>query len=504
MRNVKEFASVWMLLTVVVMVSGLCSIPTVVEAQNNTVWTLNGGVATLAGSPAFIDASVLAGTGGHSDICAKLNAALLSLANTPPGAVIDARGITSSSYLTCPVLNGVATTPWVYGASTANNPATILLPGQTITIQGPWILPSGTRLVGPTSNSNLSTLSPFANDSTNSMIEMGSSSVCGSSPCSGISIEHMRLQANSLALGGIYNGYATSSTLESSYVNDVSISGFGATMPMGTVYSGLVVDVGAADSGPYSNLYFTATASSNCSNYACPPTACIKINAQTRGIHGITCSAYSNSQPGLPDAAIYLDASGNTIEDVHVEGFYDAVVVGDNANHQNAQVSGNTLLNINAASGKGPVFNTVHICAGFTVTNTACSSTLSPPPIGDLALFGIRMVPGQYYAGTPIRDDLNGVNVNTPGQVNTAANVGMYILGEQVENSVQHSRFTTAFMGLNQSSTPVPVPSWGVGTSSAPSGCNSTNMVGSLYSNTTGGPKTTIYVCTVSGWVPIA
>jgi hypothetical protein len=196
-------------------------------------------------------------------------------------------------------------------------------------------------------------------------------------------------------------------------------------------------------------------------------------------------------------------AANDTIEDVHVEGFYDAVVVGDNANNQNAQVSGNTLLNINAASGKGPVFNTVHICAGVAVPNTACNTTTGTPPM-DLALFGIRMVPGQFYAGTPIRDDLNGVNVNTPSANNIPASVAMYILGEQVQNSAQHSRFSTAFTGLTQSSTPtpLPVPSWGVGTSPAPTGgCNG---IGSLYSNTTGGAKSTIYVCTATGWVPIA
>ena len=124
----------------------------------------------------------------------------------------------------------------------------------------------------------------FAVDGTNSMIEMGSASLCSSSPCSGISIEHLRLQVNSFAIGGIYNGYATSpSTFESNYVNDVDVSNFGATSTSGsTIFAGLVVDISAADSGPYSNLYLVASQSCGGGTLTCPPTACVEINTQTR------------------------------------------------------------------------------------------------------------------------------------------------------------------------------------------------------------------------------
>jgi hypothetical protein len=70
----------------------------------------------------------------------------------------------------------------------------------------------------------------------------------------------------------------------------------------------------------------------------CQQTACVKIQAQTRGLHNLTCTSNSNTanQGGgeWPSAAIYLDSYNTTIENVHVEGFYDAIVVGDFADGQ--------------------------------------------------------------------------------------------------------------------------------------------------------------------------
>lgn len=291
------------------------------------------------------------------------------------------------------------------------------------------------------------------------------------------------------------------STLESSYLDDIDFSNVGAVPSSNQIVSGLVIDVGAADSGPYSNIVFNGSTSCGSSNsaFTCSLTACVRINTQTRGIHGITCEGHGVVGDQIPEAAIYLDGSNNTIEDVHIEGFYDGVVVGDQA-----KVSGNTLINISGAQGKGPLYNTVHICAGVMVTNTACSNTSSP--VGDLSLFGIRSAPNNIVA-TPVRDDLNGVNVNSSS---TNANVGMYILGEQVGSTgQQYSRFTTANVGLMQGSNPtaLPVPSWGVGTSSINPGtsCNTTNnLAGSLYSNTMGSSQSTIYVCSNGVWKPIA
>jgi hypothetical protein len=299
-------------------------------------------------------------------------------------------------------------------------------------------------------------------------------------------------------VGGIYNGYATSS-----YVDDIAITGVGAVSTSGPVVSGLVIDAGVTDSGPYSNILFNAslTCNSNSDMLTCPQTACVRINTQTRGIHGITCIGHSatGQLSYIPPAAIYLDGSNNTIEDVHAEGFYDAVVVGDEVNG----VSGNTLININGAAGNGPTYNSVHICAGNTVQHTACSN--NGGAVGDLGLFGIRIVPKNYVA-TPVRDDLNGVNVNS---ATPTANVAMYILGEQVgSSSGQYSRFTTANVGQTQgNNTVLSVPSWGVGIVSPPSGACS---AGSLYSNTTGQMhNTTVYVCTYgsngsTAWTPIA
>jgi hypothetical protein len=84
-----------------------------------------------------------------------------------------------------------------------------------------------------------------------------------------------------------------------------------------TTTTGLWIGPGAKNSGPYSNIYFLASA--NCgtgnaclhgTNCACQPTACVKIQAPTRGLHSITCVANSlppGQSPPLPDAAIYLE-----------------------------------------------------------------------------------------------------------------------------------------------------------------------------------------------------
>lgn len=146
----------WMLQVAIVVTCWLFGSSAPLQAQDNTVWTLSGGQNAFASSSAFIDASVLT-FNGATDICARLHQALISVGNSGAvSAVIDARGIDLvNSNLTCPELANVPVTPWVYGTSTTTTPSTILLPAMPITIQGPWILPNGTRLVGAGVNANL-------------------------------------------------------------------------------------------------------------------------------------------------------------------------------------------------------------------------------------------------------------------------------------------------------------------------------------------------------------
>jgi hypothetical protein len=58
-----------------------------------------------------------------------------------------------------------------------------------------------------------------------------------------------------------------------------------------------------------------------------------------------------------------VNASNNTIEDVHLETFYDGIQIGNVAS---PSVVGNVVVsNVDAANnGSGPVQNVVHICGG--------------------------------------------------------------------------------------------------------------------------------------------
>jgi len=120
---------------------GCCVLfPAAVNAQNyqgyNAVWGYSGcpgsetGTATCP-SGAFIDASVFTG-----DFCGQVHAALSeAVSNSLPAAVIDARGVTSTS---------CGSNPW----SSISIPSTVLLPAGTITVSRLWVLPSGTKIIG--------------------------------------------------------------------------------------------------------------------------------------------------------------------------------------------------------------------------------------------------------------------------------------------------------------------------------------------------------------------
>jgi hypothetical protein len=101
--------------------------------------TCNNGNLGVAGSSAFIDASKFIST-INPNICAVLKSILTSTSYPTTGAVIDARGISGTTALTC------TSSPWA--GITNPPPSTILLPAGTIVIPSTWTLPTGTHLVG--------------------------------------------------------------------------------------------------------------------------------------------------------------------------------------------------------------------------------------------------------------------------------------------------------------------------------------------------------------------
>jgi len=242
--------------------------------------------------------------------------------------VIDARGVRGATNLTC--THG---SPWTEGVNTVSLPSTILLPatgGATptpiiIPNSSPWILPANTHLIGEgdgtSGGSTTGTTIQAASGFSGSMIQFGSPScppVNGVPICTGISVENLTLDGQGQSA---VNGIANAFSQDGSYVNHVSLYQI-----LGT---GLQITASgssnANNSGPYSNITFDTGGSSGLASTVC---ASIYSVSGTHGIHGLNC----NSETNDANAAVLLDASNNSIQDVRIVGFYDGIRVGANYN----------------------------------------------------------------------------------------------------------------------------------------------------------------------------
>lgn len=349
--------------------------PGLVQAQiagNKAVYTSSGVCCTS--STAVVDASVLSG----SNLCEQIYNALQSVASSHGSAVVDARAV--NPIPAC----GSGETPWLKSGLNVITPATILLPAGTITISSPWIIPDGTKIIGQGTGSSASggTIIEAPMGFSGAMIEMGDSGVhCPASGhiCHGVSVEDLILDgAGQTGINGILN----TSSQELSYVNSVRLY-----QVMGV---GLEVSTNAQNSGPYSKITFdTGNVGPSGS------TACAEIVglSGTRGIHGLTCI----SETVAPQAAVYLDSSNNSIEDVIIEGFTDGIRVGSQAAaHSNVllNIDGDTVLITQTQA--PPSINVIH------VTNISS--------VSDLSMMGIR----NTGSGFTIRDDLTTTNLSDP------------------------------------------------------------------------------------------
>jgi hypothetical protein len=317
--------------------------------------------------------------------------------------------------------------------------------------------------------------------------------------CTGVSIEHLKLTGTT-ALNGIYNA----NSQDGSYVDDVNlyqIGGVGLTV----AGSSTGASSGAVNSGPYSNLYYVADPDATCSSNQCP--ACFLIQTQTRGLHDLTCIGTTTSNqitansPG--HAGIYINASNNTIENVHIEGFWDGVQIGG------SNAIGNVLVsNIGGLFGgrAGPTTNAVHICGPNSQENVGnCTGSVS-----DVNLFQITGDAEGGKCTATVLDDQTSTAIGPAGT--TTEFLGFYGLGEEVGGSaVQFSRLVTnpssslasgcTYSGGSYNLTITPTSTWSVG-SGAPNGVCTP---GALYSNVSGGMGKSVYVCTsASAWAPIA
>jgi hypothetical protein len=278
MKGDERSTNGWMSLVVgVVLIGWTFASPIRAEAQTgkNAVYDPNQNCCQK--SAAFIDASVFAQTG--SDLCKILNHILDPRNGILPsvGGVIDARGLPFTMPTTSMTCTSATPSPWA--GITSPPPSTILLPATTasapIVIPSTWTLPSNTHLIGEGDNISSSTTisttiqaGPSFSASTNT-IEFGSSSVCPSGGCTGISVENLTLDGQGQSINGISNALSQ----DSSYVNHVRLYQI-----LGT---GLSVSGNASNSGPYSNITFDTGANFSAAG------PCVNTNglSGTRGIH---------------------------------------------------------------------------------------------------------------------------------------------------------------------------------------------------------------------------
>jgi hypothetical protein len=417
------------------------SFSTQLHAQkgNNAVCTGSGTVPSWAAcSASILDATQFSG----ADVCAKIASAIS--AAPAVGAVIDARGVSPG---TC------ASVPW-NGTGSTPNPAVILLPAGTITIPSTWVLPNYTRVFGQgqrgspsASGTVIQGASTFSTGTP--MIEFGyiSSGSCASSPLFGISVQDVMLEGPSTgqSVVGILNQCAE----ELSFVSRVNFYQINGT-------SLEITSIHAQNSGPYSDL--TCSPGSGYSS----GTVCVDINGvgDTRGIHGLTATAPSGTSSG-PLAAVLLDSNNNTIEDAHFEGFQNGILVG-----ANASANSNALFNITGGTGAGPMNNVVEISNAHTVTDLSIMAVSSGG--------ATNSIEDQEYGSTAL---------SIPD-----AYVGLYAIGAQISASV-YSRFNTS----------PKAPGWLSGAVTVSGSCTPVAN-GTLYSNSSGGNGSSLYVCAGGTW----
>lgn len=417
------------------------------SAGNNAVY--GGGLSPIS-SGAFIDASLLTSPNSDANVCAKINDAL-SIA-PPSGAVIDARGVNG---LTCPPHD----TPWSYGGHAYSTPAVILLPSGTINISTGWVVPGHTRVIGgpdATANGTL-ILANSAYDTSGPMVQFCS----GTSNCAAVGLENLFLNGQDLPVTEIENDYAADSM---SYVDHVNLSHIGSTS-----IPGIGLKITASGSGTYSNIQCIDVSNGG---------TCVELMASnTGGLHGLTCT--NPNENGA--AAIRLDGSNNTIEDVHMEGFSFGIVVGGSA-----PAEGNTLSNINGSSGTGSMQDVIDISNFYTVS--------------DLTILGATSLSNNGNQVTTLLDDTvtSTVIPNGSGPAGEAS-LAKYVLGEQDANTLGYVRFTTAPVASGSAS----IATFAAGSTGPGLSCTGNN--GSIYVNTTGkaGGMDTLYVCAGGSWAPV-
>ena len=434
----------------------------------------------VTGSTAWVDLSAWWSVSGLGipDLCALIRTNVLtstygSMSFYPNGTVIDARGL---AYGVSGNPQQIACSVDPFGALAGPPPSTtILLPSGNILTTQTWTLPNNTRIVGDQQQTVIkavdpSTTVPFSGSY---IIEMGgvdatsNKNLCptvGSSPlCTSVGIEHLQLGGGGTGagVGGIQNQYSGAG----SYVNDVNMENFSLT--------GLSIT--AANSGPYSNIVYIAK--STCGSSGC---RCIDVKAQTQGIHGVTCIGNTTTHGLDQGAGILVNASNNSLEDVHIEAFWDGIEVGTSGTVANVLLSNITGTTTGSGDTAAPTKNTVHLCGGNSL-DSGLGTCASHGTLQDITVLHAMNFSGPNT--TTVVDDVTKNAIvscdsgsSTPGCA-VPLSTGMYALGEPDAGAGTgahgpYSMFTsspTTPNGYYQNNPPASsyMPTWGVGNTSA-------------------------------------
>jgi hypothetical protein len=502
----------------VVIVGSFCISPSRMAAQsagNKAVWNSSNQVT---GSTVWVDASAWWSASGLGvpDLCLFIRDDILngSYSGTyPNGTVIDARGLAYG------VAGGAQIACSVDPFAKLSGPppsTTILLPSGNIIADTTWYIPNNTRIVGDeqqtTIRGNCSTCSYI--------IEMGGTepnsgvNLCPSTGCTSVGIEHLVLGGGGAAsIGGIDNQHSQTG----SYVNDVSLQNF--AMP------GLLIGAGAANSGPYSNIVYDASNGASCGAAPnCP--LCVDLEAQTQGVHGLTCIGNAQTAvvgtDGLYHGGIVVNFSNNSIEDVHIESFWDGIQVGLSGTVANILVSNVTgTTTTSQQNPNGYTKNTVHLCGRNPWNSSNFTQCPGTGTAKDITILQAMNDSAQSRPATTVLDDVSGNAITAcftsgPG-CGVPLSTGMYALGEPDGGpTTAYSKFTVdpATPNGNYQSAPYTsyVPTWGAGkTSPNPNPPYSyCSPAGAIYStNNPANNGSSVYVCKpVAGqnygqWTPI-
>jgi hypothetical protein len=475
---------------------------------NKTVFNSSNNFAP---STVWVDASAWWTSSGTPDLCLWVQQNILTSSyntNYPNGTVIDARGLypgIGGSYVNCSV------DP--FGALTVPPPSTtLLLPGGMINATATWTVPNNTRIVGDEQGTKIVAQTSFSG--TGYIIEMGGPNaagydLCPSNGCTSVGLEHLFLGG-----GNVVNGIDNKYSQIGSYVNDINLFNFFLTGISIEPPSTTGTYPGATNSGPYSNISYVANGYATCTpGSSCP--LCIDLEVQTQGIHGLTCiGSNGNGQSGnytynTPQAAgILVNASNNTIEDVHIESFWDGFEVGLSGTVSNVLISNVTGTMTGTV---GPTENTVHLCGTNYWNKGEFNQCRSSGTVEDVTILNVMnsSPPSNGIETTAIADDVTANAIascrttNNPPGCATVLSTAIYALGELDGVNTEYSKLTTtpATKLGNYGDAASYIPTWGVQPGATQGGNQNgapCNPVGAIFSQISG-TGNGVYVCTVGG-----